>query len=829
MAIDPVVFEVRLPQVPVPPPESKWSKLLRLLRLTHFGPRQTKIITALAGIVISVTMISFAVFSVVSNDTSFRQKHGLNITPQEQAQESGSRQSAAAMPGGGSATGIGGTTGTNSPVVTLTATPATVTAGSTAKLTWSATNKPTSCIASDDWSGSKPTKGSSTTAKLTKVQTYLYTLTCKTATGTGFSTVGVQVIQQGGTGQIETRPTVTLAASPSSIYTGDMSTLTWSVTNNPTSCTASGDWGGAKNTTGPATTGTLSIAKTYTYTLTCANGKGSGYATATVKVSDPPPNLPIVTISSNPVGPVTPGSKITLSWKATNNPTSCTASGDWGGSKPASGSQKTSSLTSIRTYNFKITCSNSSGGTFDSAAIQVLPRAPVVSLSVSPTTIYKGSSATISWNASNNPTSCTASGDWGGSKPASGSQSTGIMNTTGVYSYNLSCTNAGGTGYTNNVKLTVVLPPAPLVSITTNPISISTGNSSNITWSATNTPNSCTASGDWGGSKPASGSQGTGTLSTARTYTYVLFCSNDGGSDTASASVNVSSSGGSATAPVVSLNINPTTIGTGSSATISWSVANNPSSCTAGGSWSGTKSASGSQSTGIISTAGTRSYTLSCTNSSGSDSASVNLSVIAKPAITISVSPSSLNTGSSATVNWSVANNPSSCTASGSWSGSKAASGSQTTGTISTAGTYTYTLSCSNSGGTTSNSATLTANNPAPVYCGGKTPCYGPNDLASHASPGNCWGWNLDWVINITSFRPKHPGGIRSGSSSTLENASATCNHDIHTILAGSAGIPGYRDSSGSTTHNHNSSTKNNSSSTQLAAYRTGYYDPSKP
>jgi hypothetical protein len=148
-----------------------------------------------------------------------------------------------------------------------------------------------------------------------------------------------------------------------------------------------------------------------------------------------------------------------------------------------------------------------------------------------------------------------------------------------------------------------------------------------------------------------------------------------------------------------------------------------------------------------------------------------------------------------------------------------------TTGTMNTAGSFTYTLACTNSGGTGSNSATLTVTNPAPVYCGGSTPCYGPTDLALHASVGNCWGWNLTRVINITGFRPSHPGGQRSGS---LESTSATCNHDIRTILQGSAAIPGYTDSGGSTTHSHKSSTLSNTAS-QLASYLVGYYDATKP
>ncbi len=72
----------------------------------------------------------------------------------------------------------------------------------------------------------------------------------------------------------------------------------------------------------------------------------------------------------------------------------------------------------------------------------------------------------------------------------------------------------------------------------------------------------------------------------------------------------------------------------------------------------------------------------------------------------ISVSPSSVAVGSSATLTWNAVND-SACTASGSWSGSEGASGSQTV-TPSAVGTDTYTLTCTGANGSVNSSATLT-------------------------------------------------------------------------------------------------------------------------
>jgi len=67
------------------------------------------------------------------------------------------------------------------PTVTLSATPTSVTSGTTATLTWSSTNS-TSCTASNGWTGAKATAGTQVTSALTTATTY--TLTCTGAGGT---------------------------------------------------------------------------------------------------------------------------------------------------------------------------------------------------------------------------------------------------------------------------------------------------------------------------------------------------------------------------------------------------------------------------------------------------------------------------------------------------------------------------------------------------------------------------------------------------------------------------------------------------------------------
>jgi Subtilase family len=82
------------------------------------------------------------------------------------------------------------------------------------------------------------------------------------------------------------------------------------------------------------------------------------------------------------------------------------------------------------------------------------------------------------------------------------------------------------------------------------------------------------------------------------------------------------------------------------------------------------------------------------------------LASLAPGAPSITVSPTTVAAGSAATLSWSAVN-VTGCTASGSWSGTQAPSGTLTV-TPMTARTDTYTLSCSNAHGSAAHSATLT-------------------------------------------------------------------------------------------------------------------------
>ncbi len=108
--------------------------------------------------------------------------------------------------------------------------------------------------------------------------------------------------------------------------------------------------------------------------------------------------------------------------------------------------------------------------------------------------------------------------------------------------------------------------------------------------------------------------------------------------------------------------------------------------------------------------------------------------------VQITASPSSLTSGSSSTLTWS-STNASSCTASGAWSGTKAISGSQSTGTLTV--NSTFTLTCTGTAGSDSQSAnvTLTA---APLPTPPPAETVGGYPMPSAADEKNTytsWGW----------------------------------------------------------------------------------------
>ena len=168
----------------------------------------------------------------------------------------------------------------SAPTVSISASPAFVTAGEHSRITWSSTNA-TQCVASGRWNGIKPLSDSKNTGQITSNETY--SLTCTGPGGSASNHVNV-VVTSGGTGTTGL-PTVTINASPSTVASGGKTTITWSA-RNATACTGSGAWSGNEALSGSKATGALTT--DLTFALTCSGAGGSASQSATVSVTTAP-------------------------------------------------------------------------------------------------------------------------------------------------------------------------------------------------------------------------------------------------------------------------------------------------------------------------------------------------------------------------------------------------------------------------------------------------------------------------------------------------------------------------------------------------------------
>lgn len=648
---------------------------------------------------------------------------------------------------------VGSTSAPAIPTVQISVNPTSITGGTSANLTWSTTNS-TACTASGSWGGSKPTSGSAvSTGTLTTQGAHSYTLTCSGPGGDATATALLTVTAPAAT-------LLNLSIVPNTLVAGQNTTISWT-TASATACTATGGtgtdgWTGSQAASSSGTPiGPVTIAGTYTYNLVCTGPGGqSTPSSATLVVTPAPAPAAVTALTFNPQT-INVGDQAAIAWN-TSGATSCVASGGFSGdnwiapSKATSGTQTLGAATAAGTYTYTLNCTGAGGSsgnvsttlTVNSVSTQPTPPASIGTFTATPTTISAGQSLSLAWNTTG-ATSCTPGGGttgdgWSGSTISTSSAGTAVgpILLPGTYTYVLTCTGAGGSSGPTSVTVTVnaVTPAATITSFTATPNNIQTGNSIVLSWTTTNAT-SCTASGGsgsdgWSGSSQPASSTGVtiGPLSTATTLTYALQCTGPGGTGSTS---NITVTVGQSTPPasITSFSASPNSVQTGGSTTLAWTTTNATTCVASGGTgtdgWNGAVSTSSSgQSVGPIVAIGSVTYTLTCSGSGGSsgpNSTSVTVGAATPPAAigTFQASPTTIQAGQSTTLSWNTTN-ATGCTASGGagsdgWSGAEPASSNGTTvGPIVLAGTYTYTLGCTGSGGTSGPSSVNVTVTPAP-------------------------------------------------------------------------------------------------------------------
>ena len=399
---------------------------------------------------------------------------------------------------------------------------------------------------------------------------------------------------------VTAKPVAKLTASPTSLVTGNSSSLTYSCTNETSSASINN---GVGTLSSPASgTKSVSPTTTTTYTLTCTNVVGSATATASVTV------YPVLSASCS-VSPASITAGGSATWTASPTGGTGTYAYSWSGTDSLSGTGKTAakaySATGTKTASVTVTSGTQSKtvNCSNSLTVNAAAKPNLTAGAVTPTTATQGVSVTLSAKISNataatgaaftdlfqratdsSGTSATDIGTYSSAALSAGGSNTAskayAFPSSGTW-YVRACAdkssagNAGVIAESNEgdncgawTKVTVAPPPAPTCNLSVSPTDTVPAT---LTWSSTNAT-TITGGGFSTGNKPS----GTASISTAGPYT--LTCTGPGGSD--SSSVNA---GGACLVPEVSITASATRIQKGSTVDITYSATGAASACIVSG------------------------------------------------------------------------------------------------------------------------------------------------------------------------------------------------------------------------------------------------------
>jgi len=412
------------------------------------------------------------------------------------------------------------------PTVTISASPTSITAGSSSVLTVTATNATQVTLTGSDGTTYtlQPSGGTQT---VTPAASATYTASATGAGGKATATATVTI-----TGAPTPTPTVTISASPTSIAPGGSSVLSVTAAN-ATQVTLTGSDGSTYTLqpSGGTQTASPAASATYTASATGAGGKASATATVTVTAAS---SAPTVTLTASPTS-ITAGNSSTLSVTATNA-TQVTLTGSDGSTYILQPSGGTQTVTPAASATYTASATGAGGKTSATATVTVTaaPSAPTVTLTASPTSITAGSSSTLRVTATN-ATQVTLTGSDGSGYTLAASGGSQTVTPAATTTYTAAATGAGGKATS---MATVTVTAAPTVTVSASPNSIAPGGSSVLSVTATNATQ-VTLTGSDGSTYTLQPSGGTQTVSPATSATYTASATGAGGKASATATVTV--------------------------------------------------------------------------------------------------------------------------------------------------------------------------------------------------------------------------------------------------------------------------------------------------
>jgi hypothetical protein len=433
----------------------------------------------------------------------------------------------------------------------FTANPTSINQGASSTLSWNTSNCNNVTISNLGYN--VPTSG---IQQIWPNQTTTYTLTATGSSGSVQTQAVTVTVNQPQTCVIDS-----FVATPPSINQGASSVLSWS-TNNCNNVTLD------NVNVSPNGNKTVSPTTTTNYVLRATGSSGS-VVIKTVKVTVSI-NQPIVcninNFIANPTS-ILSGQSSSLAWYTSDCASVKLYNGNTliGTYYGMSGYQSVSP-TQTTTYTLKGYSSNGTNTSTKNVTVTVNNIVPqgckINSFTASPTSINQGASSTLSWSTTycNNVTISNL----GYNVPTSGIQQIWPNQTT---TYTLTATGSSGSVQTQAVTVTVNQPQVCTInSFTASPSSITSGQSSTLSWS---TSNCNSVSMDSSEISPV----GSKIVWPNQTTTYTLTAvGSSGPAKTKSVTVYVSNVGKTCT--INSFTANPSSITSGQSSTLSWSTSN---------------------------------------------------------------------------------------------------------------------------------------------------------------------------------------------------------------------------------------------------------------
>lgn len=525
--------------------------------------------------------------------------------------------------GGGSSAPIVKTiTISAAPIVTVTASPSTVCAGSSATLTASGAT-------TYSWSTS------ATTSSIVVTPSVLTTYTVTGANGSCTNTKTISVAVSGS-------PTVNIAPGSTTICAGNTAIFTGSGATNYT-------WMPGGNTTA-----TISVTPTLTttYTLTGTNAAGcAGTRTVQVTVN----STPTVTATANPTILCSGGSSTLTASGATTY--------TW---MPGSLIGATVVVTPTTNTTYTVTGVNGTCSNTRTVSITI-GSSPTLNINPPSATVCVGSSATFFGSGAVNYT-------W---MPSG--INTASINVTPTITTTYTLTGANASGCTSTRTTQVVVNSLPIVTITSNPLTICPGSSATLTAS---------------GSGPGPFTYSWSTGSTAATITssivgvYTATVTNGNG-----CKGSLTYSLNAAAGLTINIAATPTAVCAGGSVTL-----------TASGATTYTWNTGPTTSSIVVTPTTTTNYTVNGTSGSCTGSKTISISVNPNPTVTAIANPASVCSGASSTL-----------TASGASTYSWSTGSNSVTSVVSPTSTTTYTVVGTSSLGCSVTRTVTVSNLSAPV------------------------------------------------------------------------------------------------------------------